>query len=151
MMQRDFDLLKKLAPMVGGVASSEDGEDAMDLVTIVNEFEKVTKEELDFRIEAANTKFFKDVILAGGHVTCPSVIDELTTERIFTMTYVDGCSIAKKDKLIEQGIDPVQAGRDILESYLHQVFDVGIFQIIHLENEPVGSASLPAAANGFFL
>ena len=127
MMQRDFDLLKKLAPMVGGVASSEDGEDAMDLVTIVNEFEKVTKEELDFRIEAANTKFFKDVILAGGQVTCPSVIDELTTERIFTMTYVDGCSIAKKDKLIEQGIDPVQAGRDILESYLHQVFDVGIF------------------------
>ena len=86
MMQRDFDLLKKLAPMVGGVASSEDGEDAMDLVTIVNEFEKVTKEELDFRIEAANTKFFKDVILAGGQVTCPSVIDELTTERIFTMT-----------------------------------------------------------------
>ncbi len=127
MMQRDFDLLKKLAPMVGGVASSEDGEDAMDLVTIVNEFEKVTKEELDFRIEAANTKFFKDVILAGGQVSCPSVIDELTTERIFTMTYVDGCSIAKKDKLIEQGIDPVQAGRDILESYLHQVFDVGIF------------------------
>ena len=43
------------------------------------------------------------------------------------MTYVDGCSIAKKDKLIEQGIDHVQAGRDILESYLHQVFDVGIF------------------------
>ena len=75
MMQRDFDLLKKLAPMVGGVASSEDGEDAMDLVTIVSEFEKVTKEELDFRIEAANTKFFKDVILAGGQVTCPSVID----------------------------------------------------------------------------
>ena len=127
MMAKDFELLKKLAPMVGGVASAEDGEDAMDLVTIVNEFEKVTKEELDFRVEAANTKFFKDVILADGQVSCPSVIDELTTERIFTMTYVDGCSIAEKDKLIEQGIDPIQAGRDIVESYLHQVFDVGIF------------------------
>ena len=58
MMQRDFDLLKKLAPMVGGVASSEDGDDAMDLVTIVNEFEKVTKEELDFRVYIIFIFFF---------------------------------------------------------------------------------------------
>ena len=127
MMAKDFELLKKLAPLVGGVAPAEDGEDAMDLVTIINEFEKVTNEELDFRIEAANTKFFRDVVLADGQVTCPRVIDELTTERIFTMTFVDGCSVSKKDKLAENGIDPVQAGRDILESYVHQVFDMGIF------------------------
>ena len=127
MMEKDFELLKKLAPMVGGVAPAEDGEDAMDLVTIINEFEKVTKEELDFRIEAANTKFFREVILADGKVTCPTVIEELTTERIFTMTYVEGCSVSKKDELPQNGIDPMQAGRDILESYVHQVFDVGIF------------------------
>ena len=127
MMEKDFELLKKLAPLIGGVAPAEDGEDAMDLVTIINEFEKVTKEELDFRIEAANTKFFKEVILEDGQVTCPTVIDELTTERIFTMTYVDGCSVSKKDRLPENGIDPMQAGQDILESYVHQVFDVGIF------------------------
>ena len=127
MMEKDFELLKKLAPLVGGVAPAEDGEDAMDLLTIVKEFEKVTKEELDFRIEAANTKFFKEVILADGTVTCPTVIEELTTERIFTMTFVDGCSVSKVDKLAEQGTDALQVGRDILESYLHQVFDTGIF------------------------
>ena len=127
MMEKDFELLKKLAPMLGGVAPAEDGEDAMDLVTIIREFEKVTKEELDFRIEAANTKFFKEVILTDGDVTCPTVIDELTTERIFTMTYVDGCSVSKKDQLPAHGIEPLKAGRDILESYLHQVFDAGIF------------------------
>ena len=127
MMEKDFELLKKLAPLVGGVAPAEDGEEAMDLVTIINEFEKVTKEELDFRIEAANTKFFRDVVLEDGTVTCPRVIDELTTERIFTMTYVDGCSVSKKERLAENGTDPMTAGRDILESYVHQVFDVGIF------------------------
>ena len=126
-MEKDFELLKKLAPMVGGVAPADAGEDAMDLVTIINEFEKVTKEELDFRIEAANTKFFKNVVLADGQVTCPTVIDELTTERIFTMTFVEGCSVSKKDELPEHGIDRIQAGRDILESYVHQVFDVGVF------------------------
>ena len=127
MMEKDFELLKKLAPMVGGVAPAEDGEDAMDLVTIINEFEKVTKEELDFRVEAANTKFFREIVFEDGQVTCPRVIEELTTERIFTMTFVDGCSVGKKDKLIEQGTTPEQVGRDILESYLHQVFDIGIF------------------------
>ena len=126
-MEKDFELLKKLAPLVGGVAPAEDGEDAMDLVTIINEFEKVTKEELDFRIEAANTKFFRDVIFQDGQVTCPRVIDELTTERIFTMTFVEGCSVSKKELLPENGIEPIQAGRDILESYVHQVFDTGVF------------------------
>ena len=127
MMQKDFDLLKGLGGLLGGGDKSDSGGDTMDLVTIIEEFEKVTEEELDFRIEAANTKFFRDVILTEGTVTCPRVIDELTTERIFTMTYVDGCSVSKKDELPANGIDPVQCGRDILESYVHQVFDAGIF------------------------
>ena len=126
-MQKDFDLLKKLAPLLDGGGEDKKDDDAMSFAAIINEFEKVTWEELDFRIEAANTRFFKDVILADGTVTCPTVIDELTTERIFTMTFVEGCSVSKKDKLTEQGTDPMQAGRDILESYLHQVFDAGIF------------------------
>ncbi len=127
MMQKDFDLLKGLGGLLGGGDSSSSGSDTMDLVTIIEEFEKVTKEELDFRIEAANTKFFKDVVLADGDVTCPTVIDELTTERIFTMTFVEGCSVSKKDKLPENGIEPIEAGRKILESYVNQVFDFGIF------------------------
>ena len=126
MMQKDFDLLKKLAPLLDGDEASKDP-DALSLGSIIDEFEKVTKEELDFRIEAANTKFFRDVVLADGKCTCPRVIDELTTERIFTMTFVEGCSVSKKDQLAAQGADPMQVGRDILESYLQQVFDAGVF------------------------
>ena len=126
MMQKDFDLLKKLAPLLDGDEASKDP-DALSLGSIIDEFEKVTKEELDFRIEAANTKFFREVVLADGRCTCPMVIDDLTTERIFTMTFVEGCSVSKKDQLADQGTDPMQVGRDILESYLQQVFDAGIF------------------------
>lgn len=127
MMQKDFELLKKLAPLLDGSSDENKDSDAMSFAAIINEFEKVTWEELDFRVEAANTKFFRDVILTDGTATCPLVIDELTTERIFTMTFVEGCSVSKKEKLAEQGTDPMQVGRDILESYLHQVFDAGIF------------------------
>ena len=127
MMQKDFELLKKLAPLLDGGNEENKDSDAMSFAAIINEFEKVTWEELDFRVEAANTKFFRDVILTDGTATCPLVIDELTTERIFTMTFVEGCSVSKKEKLAGQGTDPMQVGRDILESYLHQVFDAGIF------------------------
>ena len=127
MMQKDFELLKKLAPLLDGGSDENKDSDAMSFAAIINEFEKVTWEELDFRVEAANTKFFRDVILTDGTATCPLVIDELTTERIFTMTFVEGCSVSKKEKLAEQGTDPMKVGREILESYLHQVFDAGIF------------------------
>ena len=127
MMQKDFELLKKLAPLLDGGNEENKDSDAMSFAAIINEFEKVTWEELDFRVEAANTKFFRDVILTDGTATCPRVIDELTTERIFTMTFVEGCSVSKKEKLAEQGTDPMKVGREILESYLHQVFDAGIF------------------------
>ena len=49
----------------------------------------LTEEELDFRVEAENTRYFKEnVIEDETKITCPDVIDELTTERIFTMTFV---------------------------------------------------------------
>ena len=129
MMREDFVMLKKLAKGVSTVGgSSDDDDNEMDLVEVIEEFEKVTEEELDFRVEAGNTRYFKEnVIEDESKITCPDVIEELTTERIFTMSYVDGYSISKKDKIIEDGFDPEQIGRSIVDSYVHQVLDVGTF------------------------
>ena len=129
MMREDFALLKKLAAVVNTVSSAnEDGEQMIDLLSVIEELEKVEEEELDFRVEAENTRFFKENCIEDEEkITCPTVIDELTTERLFTMTFVDGYSISKKDRLIEEGWDPEQIGSVILDSYLHQVLDVGTF------------------------
>ncbi|MBO4676857.1 MAG: AarF/ABC1/UbiB kinase family protein, partial [Oscillospiraceae bacterium] len=93
-----------------------------------DELEKVTNDELDFRIEAENTRFFKENCIEDGEaVSCPTVIDELTTSRIFTMTYIDGCSLAEKERLEAEGCDLDSIGRAIVENYVHQVLDVGVF------------------------
>lgn len=127
MMHKDYVLLKKLAGLVNVVVDDEDGQ-AIDLVSVIDELEKVTNEELDFRIEAQNTKFFKENCIEDETViTCPTVIDELTTERIFTMTFVDGYTVSHKDRLIEDGYDPMAIGKAIAENYVHQVLDVGSF------------------------
>ena len=127
MMRKDFVLLKKLAEAVNIVADSDEGQ-SVDLVSVLSELEKVTEEELDFRVEAENTKFFKENCIDDEEkISCPTVIDELTTERIFTMTFVDGYSVSKKDRLIEDGCDPVDIGRRLAENFVHQVLDVGTF------------------------
>ena len=128
MMREDFVMLKKLAKGVSTVGENPDADNQMDLVEVIEEFEKVTEEELDFRVEAQNTRYFKEhVIEDESKITCPDVIDELTTERIFTMSFVDGYSVSKRDKIIEDGFDVEQIGRSIVDSYVHQVLDVGTF------------------------
>lgn len=129
MMRNDYVLLKKGAAIINAIdEAKDDDEEKLDLLSVIEEMEKVTEEELDFRIEAENTRFFKENCIEDEtKVSCPSVIDELTTERMFTMTFVDGCSIGKKDQLIAQGCDVNQIGTAVVENYLHQVLDVGTF------------------------
>lgn len=127
MTSKDYALLKKLAKLVNVVVDDEEGQ-AIDLVSVIEELEKVTKEELDFRIEANNTKFFKENCIEDEEkISCPTVIDELTTERIFTMTFVDGYTIAKTERMKEDGLDQEEIGKVISENYIHQIFDVGTF------------------------
>lgn len=127
MMRKDYVLLKKLAGLVNVVADSGEGQ-AIDLVSVIEELEKVTEEELDFRVEAGNTKYFKENCIEDEtKITCPTVIDELTTERIFTMTYVDGFTLSHTEKVTEAGYDPNAIGNAIIENFIHQVFDVGTF------------------------
>ena len=128
MMVQDFKLLKKLAGLVNIVTDKGNDDQVIDLVSVIEELEKVSMEELDFRIEAENTKFFKENCIEDEEqISCPTVFDELTTKRIFTMTFVDGCSVAKKDRLIEEGCDLEGIGTAIVNNYVHQILDVGTF------------------------
>ena len=143
MMRKDFLLLNKLADLVNIVEEDSDGQ-VIDFKSVISELEKVTKDELDFRVEAANTRLFKEKCLDDeSRISCPAVIDELTTERIFTMTYIDGCSIANTDKLAAEGVDPEELGRVIVDNYLHQVLDAGTFHADPHQGNILGSHGKP--------
>ncbi len=127
MMRKDLALLSKLADLVNVIEEDSD-EQVIDFKSVIAEIEHVTKAELDFRVEAENTRLFREKCLDDEEIiSCPAVIDDLTTERIFTMTYIDGCSVADTEKLAAEGCDLDAIGRVIVDSYLHQVLDVGIF------------------------
>ena len=129
MMRKDFVMLKKAANNLSTMHGKKDADnEQIDMVAVIEELEKVTNEELDFRIEAQNTIFFKENCIPDDEViSCPTIFPELTTERIMTMTFVDGYSVSKRDRIIEDGYDPNEIGRVLLDNYMYQVLDVGTF------------------------
>ncbi len=128
MMRSDFVILKHLSSAVTAASENNGEEYAVDLKSVIEELEKVTESELDFRIEAENTRKFRENCIEDPSViSCPKIIDELTTEKILTMTFVDGYSISHRDRVEEDGYDRVSIGKIIVENYLHQILDVGMF------------------------
>lgn len=128
MMRKDFILLKKLAGMIGMAGEADETQSTIDFGAVIRELEKVTEEELDFRIEADNTRKFRELCIEDEIiVSCPEIIDELTTERMLTMTYVDGYSISHADRVDADGYDRKAIGEALLSNYLHQVLDAGVF------------------------
>lgn len=127
MMIMDFELLRKLADMVNVMTEDSAGQ-VVDFATTIEEFEKVTYEELSFLVEAENTRFFKENCIEDEEkISCPTVIDALSTERIFTMTFVEGYAISKRNQIIEAGYDVNEIGKTLIDNYAHQVLDVGVF------------------------
>ena len=128
MMRNDFVLLKKLAGTLNISAEADEDAGTLDLMGILIELEKVTEEELDFRIEAENTRQFRELCIEDEAViSCPRIIDALTTERIMTMTYVEGYSISHRDRVEQDGYDRLEIGKALVNNYFHQVLDVGFF------------------------
>ena len=128
MMREDFVLLKKFAGMINIVAEGDEDAESVDLLGILIELEKVTEEELNFQVEAENTRLFRELCIEDDSVvSCPRIIDSLTTQRILTMTFVEGYSLSHRDRVERDGYDRLEIGKALLNNYLHQVLDAGLF------------------------
>ena len=128
MVKKDFVLLKKFAALANIVTETDDGTALIDVRAVINELEKVSNEELDFHVEAEHSRLFREQCIDDEtSVSCPVIIDELTTTRILTQTFVDGFPLSRRDKLEEFCVDREAVGRALVKNYLHQVLDAGIF------------------------
>lgn len=128
LMHADLEVLRSLAHLVGVADEGRDDPSAVDLVTVVGELAKVTREELDFRVEAANTREFRErCITDETKVSCPEIVDELTGEHMLTMTYVPGYSVGDVARMEREGYSRVKVAEALTDNYLYQVLDVGVF------------------------
>ncbi len=123
-MRMDLSIMKRLADLASEISTGG----GIAIKDVILELEKVTEDEIDFRVEAENTRQFRQLCTDPEEdVDCPEIIDALSGEHVMTMTFASGYSIGEKDRIIADGLDPDEIGQRLVNNYLDQIMDAGLF------------------------
>ncbi|HEY6748112.1 MAG TPA: AarF/UbiB family protein [Mycobacteriales bacterium] len=121
-VERDLDIVHRLARTL---ATTTTWGGRMGVRELADGFAVALREELDFRVEAAN---MAAVAAVGGDMVIPVPHRELCTERLLVMQRLDGVPLAAAGPLIaERGLDRVALARTLLGTLLRQVVLDGVF------------------------
>lgn len=123
-MQKDIKLLKKASKLMK--LSAKLGS-FIDYAGLLDEMWRVAKEEMDFIHEAQNMKKLRENNLEIKYVKVPFVYEDLVTDKVLVMEYIDGCSIDDIDRLKEQEYDLGEIAYKLCENYVKQVVDDGFY------------------------
>jgi ubiquinone biosynthesis protein len=96
----------------------------------VEEFGRAIFAQLDFRVEAANNRRFRENFRAEPMVVFPEVIASLSSERILTMSFIDGTKILSTRQTRS---DPKRVARLGLQVLLKMIFEDGF---VHADLHP---------------
>ncbi len=102
-----------------------------DLIkTALDEIREVLLAETDYELEARNIKFFSDH-LNMDRVKIPQTEDTLSTDRILTMSFMDG-------QVLSQWLDtkPDQESRNRVAQTLNEIFIRGFYELNFIHADP---------------
>lgn len=103
------------------------------LITVVNEFHRVVLREVDFQLEARNVETFQRNFAHEEFVIIPKVYDELTTEKVIVLEYLEGVKISAVDEIERMGVDIDQVLQRLASIYAHQFMVDGF---VHADPHP---------------
>jgi len=98
-------------------------------VATVEEFGRAVFSQLDFRIEARNNRRFRENFRGHPDVVFPEIVEELSTERVLTMSFVEGTKILAT----RTRSDPKRVARLGLQALLKMIFEDGF---VHADLHP---------------
>jgi len=96
-------------------------------VRVVKEFREWTEKELDFRLEARNAKRFYQNFKGSKTVRIPKVYDNLTTEKVLTLEFMEGVELHNIKEIKKRNLDFNKIIKNGFDSIMTQVFVHGIF------------------------
>ena len=99
----------------------------IDLVGMVDEFGSQVLLELDYRIEAYNAFRLNQNLVTIPRVRVPVFYDNLSTERVLTMEFIEGFKITDIPTIEAAGFDRETLAQDFLRSTLKQILIDGFF------------------------
>jgi ubiquinone biosynthesis protein len=120
LVERDLDIIARLARRTEARAAWAR---AIGVATLAEGYAVGLREELDFRIEAANLAAASAASAAPG-VVIPRVHHDLSTQKVLVMERLDGTALSKAAPA--EG-DRERLARDLLDCVLRQIVIDGIF------------------------
>lgn len=98
------------------------------LRNLADDFERVIFEELDFARERRIMTEIREDFADDERVRVPEAYDDVSTERVLTMDYLEGTKITDTEELRARGYDPSEYARRILRVYLEMGLVHGVYQ-----------------------
>ena len=97
------------------------------LLQIVRELEQSLSQELDFRLEADNTRLIGRQISEFQRLTTPTVYDEYTSRRVLTLSFIHGRHLDEVSRSELDELDSALIAKELLSAYLKQMVIDGVF------------------------
>src|SRR5262249_29327933 len=103
------------------------------VVALAEGFAAAIREELDFRVEARNMAAMaatwpaqQRAVGGGGTVTLPSLYDQLSSEHVLVIEWLDGVRLRKAGPLMDdRGLDRAKLTRGLMRSMVYQLTEGG--------------------------
>jgi predicted unusual protein kinase regulating ubiquinone biosynthesis (AarF/ABC1/UbiB family) len=123
-----------------------------DIPSLLNEFSKITYEEIDYLAEGKNAEVFGNNFLKRPGIRVPKVIWDLTTKRVLTLENVHAIKITDYESITTAGINRADVAQRLFETYLQQIFEDGFFHADphpgNLFVEPLPTSITPTSLEG---
>ena len=98
-----------------------------DVVALVEEFSKTTREEIDYLAEGSNAETFREHFADTPRVRIPAVVWSLSSRQLLTLEDVAAIKIGDYDAITRAGVDRNAVATVLLETYIKQILDDGFF------------------------
>ena len=99
----------------------------IDLMKIINDYERVINNELDFRLEANNAKKTYENFQDSSFLYVPSIVEKYTTKKIIVMEYIDGIPVTNIKELKKYKLNLKALAESGVKIFLKQVFQDNFF------------------------
>ena len=94
----------------------------IDLMKIINDYERVINNELDFRLEANNAKKTYENFKDSSFLYVPLILEKYTTKKIIVMEYIDGIPVTNIKELKKYKLNLKALAESGVKIFLKQVF-----------------------------
>jgi ubiquinone biosynthesis protein len=101
--------------------------DFIDARSLVDEFARSIRQELDYRLEARNADRFRHDFAGHPHVHVPRVYWSYTRARVLTLEFLDGTQLADVDRLQYGPDERRRLATVITEAWMTMIFRNGFF------------------------